>query len=160
MATRAKTASKDAIDLLTADHDNVKKLFKKFERLHKAQSHEEAEEVAREICIELTIHATVEEEIFYPEVRASIDNDDLMDEAEVEHSTAKDLIAQIEEMNADSDKFAAKVMVLGEYINHHVEEEQGEMFPKARKAKLDLVELGQRMAARKDDLKDELAVQA
>ena len=157
-----RTASKssiDAIAMLKADHDKVKKLFKQFERLHDDEADEEAEEVARQICNELTIHATVEEEIFYPAVRAAIDDEDLLDEAEVEHTTAKDLIAQIEGSSASDDKYAAKVMVLGEYIDHHVQEEQNEMFPKAKRAKLDMAALGERIMTRKEELKAEMGIE-
>ena len=160
MATSRATANKasDAIAMLKADHDKVKKLFKEFERMHDAESEEEAEQLATQICNELTIHATLEEEIFYPEVRAAIDDEDLIDEAEVEHATAKELIAQIESAHSGDEKFAAKVMVLGEYINHHVKEEQDEMFPKAKRAKVDMAALGERMAARKEELKAEMGI--
>src|ERR1043166_9175536 len=151
--------SPDAIALLTADHAKVKAMFKRFEKLHEAESDDDAEELAQEICNEVTIHATVEEEIFYPALRDAIDDDDLMNEAEVEHDSAKDLIGDIEAMDGSDEKFAATVMVLGEYINHHVEEEEGEMFPKAKKAKLDLEELGETMETRKQELKDDLGVE-
>jgi hemerythrin-like domain-containing protein len=141
-----------AIALLTADHDKVKKLFKQFERLHEDQDDEGAAQIAAQICNELTVHATIEEELFYPQVRDAIDDADLVDEAEVEHATAKDLIAQIESMDSTDDKYAAKVMVLGEYINHHIKEEQNEMFPKARRAKLDMEALGEQLIQRKHDL--------
>jgi len=161
MPTRAASKkSNDAIALLKADHDKVKKMFKEFERLHEEESDDEAEALAKQICNELTVHATVEEEIFYPEVRAAIDDDDLLDEAEVEHSTAKDLIAQIEGMTAADDKFAAKVIVLGEYIDHHVKEEQDEMFPKAKKADLDMAALGEQILARKKELMAEMGMEA
>jgi Hemerythrin HHE cation binding domain len=150
--------STDVIAILKADHDKVKKLFKEFERLHDEELDDEAEQVATQICNELTIHATVEEEIFYPAVRAAIDDDDLLDEAEVEHATAKDLIAQIESMTAEDEKYAAKVVVLGEYINHHVKEEQEEMFPKAERSKLDRDALGEEILARKKQLKAEMGL--
>jgi hemerythrin superfamily protein len=154
----ATKSSTDAIAMLKADHDKVKKLFKEFERLHEEESSDEAEQVAKQICKELTIHATIEEEIFYPEVRDAIDDPDLIDEAEVEHASAKDLIAQIESMSADDDKYAAKVLVLGEYVNHHIKEEQDEMFPKAKKAKLDMGALGEQIFARKQELKSEMGM--
>ena len=162
MATRKSPAKKsnDAIAILKADHEKVKKMFKEFEKLNDEEATDEAETLAKQICNELTVHATIEEEIFYPELRAAIDDDDMMDEAEVEHASAKDLIAQIESMSGEDDKFAAKVIVLGEYINHHVEEEQEEMFTKARKAKVDLVEMGERMMARKLELMGELGMDA
>jgi len=149
----------DAISMLKADHDKVKKMFKDFERMHEDEEDQEAEQLAKQICNELTVHATIEEEIFYPEVRGAIDDEDLMDEAEVEHASAKELIAQIESMSSGDDKFAAKVMVLGEYINHHVREEQDEMFPQAKKAKVDLAELGERMLARKQELMSQMGME-
>ena len=168
MATRKSTSTRKtvrrgssarkasgAIALLTADHDKVKKLFKQFERLHEDQDDEGAAQIAARICNALTVHATIEEELFYPQVRDAIDDADLVDEAEVEHATAKDLIAQIESMDSTDDKYAAKVMVLGEYINHHVKEEQNEMFPKARRAKVDMEALGEQLMQRKHDLMTE-----
>lgn len=155
----ASKSPNDAIAMLKADHDKVKKMFKDFKHLHEQDSTDQAEQLAKQICNELTVHATLEEEIFYPEVRGAIEDDDLLDEAEVEHASAKDLIAQIESMSASDDKYAAKVIVLGEYINHHIKEEQGEMFPKARKAKVDLAELGERMLARKQELKAQMGME-
>ena len=152
------SSSTDAIAILTADHNKVKKLFKQFESRHENEADNEAEQVARQICAELTIHATVEEEIFYPAVRAAIDDEDLLNEAEVEHVSAKELIAQIESSDASDEKYAAKVMVLGEYINHHVQEEQGEMFPKAKKAKLDMEALGEEILQRKKELTTEMGI--
>ena len=157
-ARAASKQSNNAIAILEADHAKVKKLFKEFERLHDAEDDDAAEQVAQQICNELTIHATVEEEIFYPEVRAATGDDDMMDEADVEHASAKELIAQIQSSGPGDDKYAAKVIVLGEYIDHHVKEEEGEMFPKAKKAKLDLEEIGARMMARKEDLKAQLGL--
>jgi hemerythrin superfamily protein len=100
----------------------------------------------------LTVHTTVEEEIFYPAVRAAQVDADLLDEAAVEHASAKDLIAQIRSMDPDDDLYDAKVTVLGEYVNHHAEEEEGEMFPKARRAKVDLEGLGEQIKSRKQAL--------
>ena len=141
----------DAISLLTEDHQQVKKMFQQFDKL-KDDEEDEKEELARKICAALTAHAAVEEEIFYPAVRAAIDDDDLMNEAEVEHESAKELIAQIEAGSATDDHYDAKVKVLGEQIDHHVKEEQNEMFPKARKAKIDLRALGEQIEKRKQEL--------
>ena len=149
---KTETSSPDALALLKADHDLVQELFEKFE---KARTEKQKETLAEQICTELTIHAQIEEEIFYPAVREAIGEDDLMDEADVEHSGAKDLIAQIEASAPGEDHFDAKVTVLGEYIKHHVKEEQSEMFPKVRKADLDLEELGAAMSARKAELQAE-----
>ena len=146
-----KTEKNDAIALLTEDHKKVKDLFEKFEKLSD-RSKVNKKKIADQICLELTVHTQVEEEIFYPAVREPIKDDDLMDEAMVEHASAKDLIAQISDMDPGDDLYDAKVKVLSEQIEHHVEEEEGEMFPKVRKAKVDLVALGEQMAARKEEL--------
>lgn len=142
----------DAIELLTQDHDNVKALFQQFEEAGE-KAYVSKKKLATRICLELTKHATAEEEIFYPAVRrAAGENEDLVDEALVEHASAKELIAQILTMEASDDLFDAKVKVLSEQIEHHVEEEEGEMFPKAKKAKLDLVALGEAIEARKAEV--------
>ena len=101
------------------------------------------------------MHTQIEEEIFYPQLRSAIDDDSLLDEAEVEHSTAKDLIAQISGMDPEDDKYDAKVIVLGEYIDHHVNEEREEIFVKARKSKLDLVAIAGELGTRKAELMED-----
>ncbi len=148
-SSRRKSAGPDAIQLLRADHAAVQKLFKEFE---KAKSNKK-QELAATICNELTVHTTIEEEIFYPAARAAIDEEDLLDEATVEHASAKELIAQIEEGSPDDALWEAKVTVLGEYINHHVKEEQNELFPKVKKSGIDLKALGAQLEARKGELK-------
>jgi hemerythrin superfamily protein len=146
-----KAEKNDAISLLTEDHKKVKELFEKFEKLSD-RSKVNKKKIADQICLELTVHTQVEEEIFYPAVREPIKDDDMMDEAVVEHASAKELIAQISEMDPGDELYDAKVKVLSEQIEHHVEEEEGEMFPKVRKAKIDLEALGEQMAARKEEL--------
>ncbi len=145
----SRSAGPDAIRLLKADHATVKKLFKQFE---KTDDEAVKQELAATICNELTVHTTIEEEIFYPAAREAIDDEDLLDEAKVEHASAKELIAQIEGGSPDDDLWEAKVTVLGEYINHHVKEEQDELFPQVKKSGIDLKELGQRLEARKVEL--------
>jgi hemerythrin-like domain-containing protein len=108
----------------------------------------------------LTVHATIEEEIFYPAARDVLPEEDLVDEATVEHATAKDLIAQIESMLPDEDLYDAKVKVLGEYIDHHVKEEEEEMFPKVRSAGLDVAAVGEQLKARQEELMSEAAENA
>jgi hypothetical protein len=137
----------DALQLLKADHDKVKKAFKQFEKM----DHEDpaAHKLAAQTVADLKLHAAVEEEIFYPAVRLSIDDDDLMNEAEVEHKSAKLLIQDLESMKPNDPVYAATFTVLGEYVQHHVKEEEGEMFKKTRKAKVDLQALGEQIAARK-----------
>lgn len=162
-ATTRKTAThkattrrskNDAIKLLTDDHAKVKKMFKEFEKLHK-KNEEGKEELAQQICQELTIHAQLEEEIFYPAAREAIDDDHMMNEAEVEHQAAKDMIAKIQSMNSSDPMYDALVTVLAEYVNHHIEEEQNEIFPKMEKAKVDLEEIGSEIAERKQALMGE-----
>lgn len=145
----AKVSRTDAIALLVADHKRVKKMFKTFEKMKEDGAPADKQALAQQICDELTLHTQVEEQIFYPATRESIDDDDMLDEAEVEHASAKDLIAQIQAGDPSDPKWAAKVTVLGEYVDHHVEEEENEMFRKARKAKMDLESLGQQIAAMK-----------
>ena len=155
-----KRAEPDACSLLDADHRNVKKMFKEYETLTSskaASASQKKRDLANQICMELTVHAQIEEEIFYPALREAIKDTDLLDEAEVEHASAKDLIAQIQDAAEVDDKFDAKVTVLGEYIEHHVVEEHGEMFPKCRRSGMDLVELRAQMEARKAALLGEAA---
>ncbi|MFL9670649.1 hemerythrin domain-containing protein [Variovorax sp. AB1(2024)] len=159
-----KRAQPDACSLLDADHRNVKKMFAAYEELtnsRAASARDKRRDLAMQICMELTVHAQIEEEIFYPAARAAIKETDLLDEAEVEHAGAKDLIAQIQEAGEVDDMFDAKVKVLGEYIDHHVKEERNELFPKARAArKLDLVAMRDELAARKEELMAEMSVMA
>lgn len=158
---KALAKKNDAVDLLDADHVAVKKLFNAYKKLCEADAPAEDKlSIAEEICQELSVHAQIEEEIFYPEVRAAIKDDLLLDEAEVEHSTAKDLIAQILEMSPEDKLYDAKVMVLGEYIDHHVKEEREEMFVKARKSKLDLVSMADELSQRKMELMEEYKSEA
>jgi len=141
----------DAIALLKADHRKVKALFKKFEG---AKGDGAQQTIAQEICLELTIHAKIEEEIFYPACEGKIE-EDLLKEAYVEHDGAKVLIAEIEAGGPDDDFYDAKVSVLSEQIEHHVGEEEQRMegmFAQARKAGLDMDELGDRLRARKTEL--------
>src|SRR3984957_13359398 len=150
--------AQDAIAMLTADHKKVKKLFADFDKLKDAGSDEDKASIVDQICNELKIHTELEEESFYPAVRKAIDDGDLMDEALVEHAGAKDLIAQLEDASPEDDLYDAKVTVLGEQIDHHVKEEEGDMFPKARKAKVDSEALGERMLKRRMALMQEMGM--
>jgi hypothetical protein len=147
----ASDGNQDAIELLTQDHRRVEELFEKFE---KAGGDTKKETLARRICLELKVHAMIEEEIFYPALRGRIDDDDL-DEALVEHDGAKMLINEIEAGGPDDDFYEAKVKVLKEQIEHHVKEEEKQsdnLFSQARGADVDLEALGAQMAARKMEL--------
>ena len=146
------TNSKDAIALLKEDHRKVEKLFKEFES---AKGAGRKQRLAGQICLELSVHATIEEEIFYPACQGTVD-EDLLKESYVEHDAAKVLIAEIEAGSGQSDEFFdSKVKVLQEEIEHHVEEEEQRetgVFAQARKGKLDLDSLGEQLAARKKEL--------
>lgn len=141
----------DAIALLKADHDKVKAMFEQYEGLSD-RAVASKKKLVREICLELTKHTLAEEEIFYSAVRKAVGDEDLVDEATVEHACAKDLIAQLLSMEPGEDLYDAKVKVLSEQIEHHVEEEEKEMFPKAKKAKLDMAALGEAIQARKQEI--------
>ena len=155
MKSRTKTTV-DAIDLLKQDHDKVERAFKQFEKMDRHDA-EACRRLIRSVCEELKVHTALEEEVFYPALRQAIDDQDLMNEAAVEHETAKMLIEQLDNMAADDPGYYATFTVLGEYVRHHVKEEQGEMFPEAKKSKLDLASLGERMRARKDELAGQTA---
>ena len=143
-----------AITLLKKDHREVEGWFDEYEQLE-----EETEKLAlfNKIALALKVHTRIEEEIFYPEERGEIE-DDLLDEAYVEHDGAKKLIAEIEAMQPGDDYYDAKVKVLGEYIKHHVKEEEqpGGIFAQAKKGDEDLEAMGQRLKARKEELMAEL----
>ena len=148
----AETKTQDALALLKEDHRKVEKLFKEFES---AKGDGRKEKLARQICMELTVHTTIEEEIFYPACDGKIE-EDMLKEAYVEHDAAKLLIAEIEAGSGKTDDFFdAKVQVLGEQIDHHVKEEEDELFPEVRKADIDTKALGQQLAERKRELMKE-----
>lgn len=146
----------DALALLKEDHAKVKQSFKEFEKMDH-DDHATLKELVSAVCAELKVHTSIEEEIFYPALREAIDDDDLMNEAQVEHASAKDLIAQLEEMDPSDPLYIATFTVLGEYVLHHVKEEESEMFTQARKAGLDLEALGEQMMARKEKLMEAVA---
>jgi hypothetical protein len=143
----AKT--QDAIALLKADHRKVEELFEKYESARSKKA-----DIARQICMELTIHTMIEEEIFYPACRKAGVDSDMMDEANVEHDGAKSLIAELENGAPGEPYYDAKVKVLSEEIKHHVKEEEKRdgVFAQAREKDLDLKALGERIAARKEEL--------
>ena len=153
-AKASVTAHADAIALLEADHREVDGYFNLFEA---AKTAADKKQIARKICAALRVHAMIEEELFYPAARKATKDNDLLDEATVEHAGAKVLIAEIEAMQPGMPLYDAKVTVLGEQIRHHVKEEEGELFPKLRETRLDLVTLGTKMAQRKAGLLDLLS---
>jgi hemerythrin superfamily protein len=149
----AATRAKDAIAQLKADHRAVEKLFKDFEN---ASGETRKMQIASRICLELKVHTQLEEELVYPVSREFLSDDDIVDEAVVEHQAAKDLISQIEGMGASDEMFEAKVKVLQEQIEHHLEEEETEYFPKIQKTEMDTMAIGEQMIARKAELKAQM----
>lgn len=151
----------DALELLKADHDKVKHLFREFESLKGVDDEDERKsELVDEICYELTLHTMIEEEIFYPVLRSAIDDDDMMDEADVEHAGARELISQLEVMYPGDDHFDATVTVLGEEVAHHIDKEEADMFEAARSCGIDLDDLGEQLSARKEELDEDLSAPA
>ena len=150
-ATR-RAKSTTALDLLKEDHAQVAKVFKQFERFHKSDDDDGMRRCAQAACKALTVHAQIEEEIFYPALRESADAEDALDEADVEHSHIKELVARIEGAEPADDHYEARVTVLSEYVQHHVKEEESTIFAKARKSGVDLAALGERLQARKQEL--------
>jgi hypothetical protein len=149
----------DAIELLVQDHRKVQKAFKEFEKSKDEMGDAEKGEMVRQCCMELKIHTRIEEEIFYPAAREAIDDEELLDEAEVEHASAKQLIDELEQMEPGEELYDARFTVLGEYVNHHVKEEEHGLFPEVKKAKLDLEELGRRMTQMKEKLQAEMGAE-
>ncbi|MDN3575360.1 hemerythrin domain-containing protein [Chitinimonas viridis] len=141
--------AQDATVLLRADHTLVGGLFDEYE---KKPSLAKKRQLVAQICAELSVHAQVEEEIFYPAVKRALHDKELVPEATVEHATLKALIAEVEGVEPTGEMFDAKMKVLGEYVKHHVKEEQNEMFPKAKATDIDMAELGAEIAERKKAL--------
>ena len=155
---RSSDSPRDAIALLKEDHRTVSALFEEFEKADE----EEQSSIAQRVCQLLTVHATIEEELLYPAAKEVFDDEeetDLVNEAEVEHASAKELIAKIEGMASDDEHFKATVTVLSEYIKHHVKEEETELFPQLKKTDLDLKELGGRLADRKFALMEQMGIE-
>jgi len=154
--TSSSSRQKDAIQLLKADHREVEKLFGQFT---KARAGERKMQLSRKICMELRVHTQIEEEILYPASRDFLKDDDIVNEAVVEHQAAKDLIEQIRGMDASDEMFDAKMQVLQEQIEHHVEEEEKRLvgiFSQAKRNGLDMDALGVQLATRKAELMAEI----
>ena len=154
-ARTATAARTDVLKMLKDDHKKAKKAFQEFERLAKQDS-DECQALVAQTCAELALHTTLEEEIFYPAIRAALREQELLDEAEVEHASAKTLIADLQQLTPEDRAYAATFKVLGEYVQHHVKEEESEMFPQLTRAKIDWDGLLQQMTARREALEAEL----
>ena len=144
----ATTKTLDAIALLKADHQEVKALFDAFE---KTDNDDKKQSIAQQAMEALRVHATIEEEIFYPALREALDDEDLLDEADEEHRVAKTLIEDLGK-GSKTEHFEAKFTVLAENVRHHIKEEEGDMFKQARAAKVDLKALGEQLSTRKQEL--------
>ena len=150
--TDTKKTQHNAINLLKKDHQKVKQAFAQYQELG-PYAFVHKKKLADQICAELTLHTQLEEEIIYPAFREKLsDEKDLLNEAKVEHDSAKVLIKEIQQMQADEELFDAKVKVLSEYIEHHVKEEEDEMFPLLQKSDVDLALLGEKLFQRKQQL--------
>ncbi|TRW91257.1 hemerythrin domain-containing protein [Candidatus Methylobacter oryzae] len=147
---RKSAKTQDATVLLKTDHQLVSDLFDEYEA---AYSNAKKKQIANQICKELTVHAQIEEEIFYPAVKQAMKDKELIPEARIEHATLKSLASQLEGMEPDDEMFDAKVKVMHEYVKHHVKEEQNEIFPKAKSTGLDMMKLGARLSERKAELR-------
>ncbi|RXZ36562.1 hemerythrin domain-containing protein [Oxalobacteraceae bacterium CAVE-383] len=149
------TVTQDAIALLKADHREAEDLFAQYEKLKDTDKTQEKFEIAKKVCGALLIHMEIEEKLFYPRVRGAVHDDDLVNEAVVEHAGAKELIEQLGALKPDDPMFDAKIKVLSEQIEHHVEEEEKEMFPKAETSGLNLDQLGEELFTAKNKLRVE-----
>ena len=149
-----------ALELLMTDHRKVEDLFSQYDD-EKDGDEDTRRQLAQRICAELKVHTQLEEELFYPFLRENLEEDDmdLVEEAQVEHNSARDLIEQIEGATEIDDEYNAKVKVLGEYIRHHVNEEENEIFPKVADDQEELDEVGQEMASRKSELAEEMGLE-
>jgi hemerythrin superfamily protein len=145
----ARSEGMNAIELLKHDHREVEEYFEEYEDL---EDDAEKAELSAKICQALKVHAQIEEEIFYPAAREATRDEDLLDEALVEHAGAKRLIEEIESMEVGDDLYDAKIRVLGEQIKHHVKEEEEELFPEAERSDMDLKAVGEDLEARKMEL--------
>ena len=154
-SARGGAAKMDAIKLLKADHAEVAEMLDKYEKGRLTKERKAA--LARKICDALTVHAQIEEEIFYPAAREAGTKEvqPLLNEAEVEHGSLKELVAALESGSPGDELFDAQVKVLGEYVKHHVKEEENELFPKLRKSRMDLDSVGEQLARRKEELMQE-----
>jgi hypothetical protein len=151
--TKTQAASPTAFELLEQDHREVEEWFDEYDEL---KEDNRKGDLAEKICLALKVHAQIEEEIFYPEAREATKDNDLIDEAVVEHATVKNLIGEIEAMEVGEELYDAKMRVLGEMVKHHIKEEEEELFPELEAAKMDLDAVGKEIAERKEQLMSEM----
>jgi hemerythrin superfamily protein len=157
-ASRSKErqqAARNAFDVLEEDHREVEEWFDEYDELKDSDEDRKAD-LAEKICLALKVHAQIEEEIFYPQARAASQDDDLLDEAVVEHSTVKNLIGEIEAMEVGEELYDAKIRVLSEMVKQHIKEEEEELFPELQSTKMDLDTVGKELAERRKELMMEI----
>lgn len=154
---RSGSRQPEAIAMLIEDHQKVQKMFKAFER---TEDQKQQEQLATQICNELTVHTQLEEQVFYPAAREALEEDEacLLEEATVEHNVAKELIEKIKQSRPHDEEYCALVTVLGEYVNHHIDEEQKELFPQLKKKEIDFNALGEEMMQKKQELMQEMGL--
>lgn len=161
MAGRGNSRAKnEIIEMLKEDHQRVKKAFKTAEKLHSQEQHEELQALVEQTCAEVEVHARLEEELFYPACREAVKEEDLIDEAEVEHGSAKALIQQLQGMSVEDPKYMATFTVLGEYLKHHIKEEESELFEQlsSGRSKVAWEELQQQMLTMRESLMAEMGL--
>lgn len=157
--SRTSTKARDEIlNQLKADHRSVKKAYREFKKLEGSEDEEACAQIVQQVLAELTVHAAIEEELLYPAVRGVIAEEDLIDEAEVEHETMHTLIEQLRGLEPDDEKYSARFTVLCEYVMHHVKEEEGEMFPQIERVRLDWDALAAEVTARREELMAEAGI--
>lgn len=157
-ATMDSAGMQDAISLLRSEHRKVKALFEAYEQKKESASPAEKFEIAKKVCGDLLIHMAIEEGVFYPAVRRGMDDEEIVNEAQVEHDGAKKLIIELGELKPDDPMFDAKITVLSEQIDHHVDEEEKSMFPKALASKIDIDALGRELLEARTDMRRRLGV--
>ena len=156
----ASGAKNRIVAMLKADHRKVKKAFKDFEKMDPQEDPEQCRALVEQTLAEVEVHAEIEEQMFYPAARGAIREEDLIDEAEVEHMTAKVLIGQLKGMGPDDEKYAATFKVLGEYLKHHIEEEEGQMFKQITQAGAEWDTVLEEMQAQRTQLMQEKGLPA
>ncbi|MCM5677957.1 hemerythrin domain-containing protein [Schlegelella sp. S2-27] len=158
MARTNASSRSEVFEMLKEDHKRAKKSFRDFSKLEQEGDEQACQQLAVQTCKELQLHMRLEEEVFYPAARSGLEEEDLIEEAEVEHGSAKTLIEQLQTLSPDDPKFAATFTVLGEYIKHHVKEEEGEMFEQLGRSKIDWDGVLEEMLARRMELESELGL--
>lgn len=159
MASRNNSKARtEVLDMLKEDHARVKKAFRDAQKLDSEEDQEELQMIVEQTCAELEVHARLEEELFYPAVRSAIKETELIDEAEVEHESAKALIAQLRAMTPADEKYAPTFKVLGEYVKHHIKEEEKEMFEQLNRSRIEWEELQQQMLTMRETLMSEMGL--